>query len=56
MELPHEKYLFNQLMHAPNPKFLLPFRRRGVFVNLTSEILAKLNKVDIVGLRYWSYY
>lgn len=43
-------------MHAPNPKFLLPFRRKGVFPNLTNEILIKLNKIDMVGLRYWSYY
>lgn len=27
-----------------------------MFISLTNEILLKLNKVDMVGLRYWSYY
>lgn len=34
--LPHEKYLYNQLLHAPNPKYLYPFRKKGTFTSLTS--------------------
>ena len=56
MELPHEKYLHNQLVHAPNPKFLLPFRKKGTFISLTNEILQKLNKIDMIGFRFWNYY
>lgn len=36
MELPHEKYLYSHLIHAPNPKYLLPFKRKGVFTSLTN--------------------
>lgn len=54
--LPHEKYLYNQLLHAPNPKYLYPFRKKGTFTSLTNEILVKSNKIDMIGFRYWSYY
>ena len=56
MELPHEKYLHNQLAHAPNPKFLLPFRKKGTFITLTNEMLQKYNKIDMIGFRFWNYY
>lgn len=54
--LPHEKYLYNQLLHAPNPKYLYPFRRKGTFTALTNEILIKSNKIDMIGFKYWSFY
>lgn len=56
MELPHDKYLYSHLLHAPNPKYLLPFKRKGTLVSLTNEILLKLNKIEMVGFRYWSYF
>ena len=36
LNLPHEKYLYNQLLHAPNPKYLFPFRKKGTFTALTN--------------------
>lgn len=56
LPLPHEKYLHNQLLHAPNPKYLFPFRRKGTFLALTNELLLKSNKLDMVGCQFWSYY
>lgn len=54
--LPHEKYLWNQLLHAPNPKYLLPLRGKGTFTALTNELLLKSNKLDMVACQYWHYY
>jgi hypothetical protein len=56
MTLPHEKYLYNQLIQAPNPKYLLPFRKKGTFTALTNEILLKSNKIDMVSFKFWSYF
>lgn len=54
--LPHEKYLWNQLVHAPNPKYLLPLRTKGTFTALTNELLLKSNKLDMVACQFWHYY
>jgi hypothetical protein len=54
--LPHEKYLHSQLLHAPNPKYLLPFRNKTTFLALTDEMLRKSNRLDMVGCQFWSYY
>jgi hypothetical protein len=56
IKIPHEKYLYNQLLHAPNPKYLFPFRKKGTFNDLSNEILLKSNKIDMVGVLYWSYF
>ncbi len=56
VSLPHDKYLHNQLLHAPNPKYLLPFRAKGTFLALTNELLLKSNKLDLVACLFWTYY
>lgn len=54
--IPNQQYLHNQLLHAPNPKFLLPLSNKKTFTALTNEILLKLNKVDMVALKFWNLY
>lgn len=54
--IPNQQYLQNQFLHAPNPKFLLPLSTRKTFTPLTNEMLLKLNKVDMVALKFWHMY
>ena len=56
IQLANQQYLHNQLIHAPNPKLLLPLSSKRSFAPLTQEILLKLNKVDMVALKYWSMF
>lgn len=54
--IPNQQYLQNQILHAPNPKFLLPLSTKKTFMPLTNEMLLKLNKVDMVALKFWHMY
>jgi hypothetical protein len=56
LAVPNSQYLHNQLLHAPNPKYLLPLSTKKTFTPLTNEILLKLNKVDMVALKFWSLF
>ena len=52
--MPNQHTIHNQLVQAPNPKLLLPLATKRSFDLLTQEMLLKLNKVDMVSLKYWS--